>query len=529
MADPDGTRNGSTAVDDTAAALVRAARALTLHLDLAGVCGAILDAVEQIFNATACWLLLDDAHGKLLTTVAIRGQGSDAFSNVALRADVGILGLAYTTRQAVFVPDVRAESRWFDAARVHASGLQTVFTVPLVAQGQAVGIVGLDSPRFSGDHPPGHSDVACLEALASQAAIAIVNARLYEESERDRRRLRTLLRERNRLREHVGHLASEVVAAGAFGDILGQSPAFTAVLEQARLVAPGDTTTLLLGETGTGKELLARFIHEQSPRARGPLVAVNCAALPESLVESELFGHERGAFTGALARKVGKFELAHRGTLFLDEIGDLPPEAQAKLLRVLQDGLVQRVGSTTSVPVNVRVIAATNQDLEAAMSRGRFRADLYYRLSVFPLFVPPLRERPDDIVLLARYFAQRSAARLKRAIDGFTTEALARLRGYSWPGNVRELQNVVERAVILSAGGVIDAAAVALPAHHQAPRAETAAEPVSFADAERRAIVRALEATGWRVSGPAGAAARLGLKPTTLHAKMKRLGVARPH
>ena len=328
----------------------------------------------------------------------------------------------------MFVPDVKADHRWLDPPRAQASGLRSVFAVPLIHQGTAIGVVGLDSPLFTAAHPPVDLDIARLEALASQAAIAVTTARLYDESERDRQRLRSLQRERQLLEQHVGHLRDEVRAAGAFGDILGESPAFTAVLEQALLVAPGDTTALLLGETGTGKELLARFIHERSARARGPFVAVNCAALPEALIESELFGHERGAFTGAIARKSGKFELAHRGSLFLDEIGDLPPAAQAKLLRVLQDGMVQRIGSTQAVAVDVRVIAATNQDLEAAIATAHFRTDLYYRLSVFPLRIPPLRERRDDIGLLARYFVGRSAARLRRCASGLTDHALERLR-----------------------------------------------------------------------------------------------------
>ena len=523
--------NGSATVeqDVTAAALVRAARALTHHLDLAGVCDAILDAAEHIFGATSTWLFLADDNGKRLRAVAFRGPGADTFRDIALPSDVGILGLAYTSREMVFVPDVKAEFRWFDPVRVHASGLRSVFTVPLVFQRQAVGVVGLDSARFSAERPPDRTDIERLEALASQAAIAVTNARLYEESEHDRRRLRALLRERDRLRQHVGHLADEVRAAGAFGDILGESPAFTAVLEQARLVAPGDTTALLLGETGTGKELLARFIHEQSARAKGPLVAVNCAALPEALVESELFGHEKGAFTGAVARKIGKFELAHRGSLFLDEIGDLPPEAQAKLLRVLQDGMVQRVGSTAAVAVDVRVIAATNQDLESAIATGAFRADLYYRLSVFPLRIPPLRERLEDIGPLAHYFARRSAARLRRSVGGLTDAAVERLCGYDWPGNVRELQNVIERAVILCRRDLIDADAIGLAPRRPLPSGKAAHEtPATFADAERQAILHALEATDWRISGAGGAAVRLGLKPTTLHAKMKKLGIQRP-
>jgi len=350
------------------AALVKAARSLTERLDVAAVCGAIIDAVEELFNARSAWILLYDSASKLLRTFAVRGRGSDAFRDLAIAPSVGVLGLTFTSRKGVFVPEVKAEEGWFDPARVHAADLQSVFTAPLVHGSDTLGVIGLDSPMFSAGHEPNDAQIGQLEALAVQAAIAITNARLYSASEEDRRRLRGLLAEQGRLRSQVTHLEQQVKIAGAFHDIVGESAGLQETLRQASLAAPGDTTVLLLGETGSGKELVARFIHDRSARPRQSFVAVNCAALPEALVESELFGHERGAFTGALARKAGKFEIANRGTLFLDEIGDLPPGAQAKLLRVLQDGEVQRVGSTQSIHVDVRVLAATNQDLEASIA-----------------------------------------------------------------------------------------------------------------------------------------------------------------
>jgi formate hydrogenlyase transcriptional activator len=509
-------------------ALVKAARMLTSHLDVDGVCSATLDAVEDVFRAGSSWMMLYDAGAKQLRTVCWRGRGSEVFRNLAIPLDVGILGLAFTSREVVFVPDVKRDHRWFDAPRVHAAALRSVFAVPLVNRDSVLGVVGLDSPWFTADRPPSESDIARLEALAAQAAIAIANARLYSASEEDRRRLRSLLQEQQRLRDHVAHLEQHVKVTGAFKEIVGDSSALKRTLEQAALAAPGDTTILLLGETGSGKELLARFIHEQSSRVNGPFVPVNCAALPEALVESELFGHEKGAFTGAVARKPGKFEIAHQGTILLDEIGDLPKEAQAKLLRVLQDREVQRVGSTRSIQVDVRVVAATNHDLEAAIGTRLFRPDLYYRLSVFPIHIPPLRERREDIPALACYFARHFATRLHKNITGVTLAALQRLQAFDWPGNVRELQNVMERAVILTQGNLVDTEAVAMRFESHPPAAPPLRDAVTLLEAERHAITAALEVSHWRVSGTGGAAGLLALKPTTLHAKMKKLGIHRP-
>jgi formate hydrogenlyase transcriptional activator len=528
-------------------ALVKAARALGASLDLNGVCQAVLDAVEEIFGATSSWIVLHDPQTDQLKTHSFRGEGSHAYENVVLPSSVGILGLAFTSRQVVFVPDAQSDHRWFDPSRVHRAGLRSVFTMPLLHQDGVVGVVGLDSPQFGDAHPPDADDIARLEALAALAASAVANARLYAKSEQDRRRLSALLQERRTLRRRVTQLQDEILDAHPLGTIVSQSAAFGDAVHQVSLVAPGDTTVLLLGETGTGKELLARLIHARSERAQAPFVAVNCAALPESLVESELFGYEKGAFTGAATRKLGKFELAHGGSLFLDEVGDLPSDAQAKLLRVLQESEVQRVGATAPIKVDVRVIAATNQDLEAAIAERRFRPDLYYRLSVFPINVPALRERQEDVEVLARHFVRVLATKLRKPVTDIEPAALARLRDSSWPGNVRELQNVIERAVILSTGPAIEADTIALPQRMVASgppsissRAEGAPADthdargrrghlMSLADAERQAIQRALDAARWRISGPGGAAQLLGLRPTTLHAKMKKLAIRRPN
>jgi formate hydrogenlyase transcriptional activator len=417
-----------------------------------------------------------------------------------------------------------------------------VFVLPLIVGDRAIGVLGIDSPRFGVGRPPTPVDIKRLEIFAAQGAIGLSNAHRYQRSQQDRERLRTLLHERRALRQQVVELRDEVREAHSYGPIIGESTAIRSVLTEVEQVATADTTVLLLGETGTGKELLARALHDRGNRATRPFVAVNCAALPENLVETELFGHERGAFTGAHIRKPGRFELAHRGTLFLDELGDLPPSAQAKLLRVLQEGEVDRVGSTQPVKVDVRLIAATNQDLSARVSERVFRADLFYRLSVFPIRVPPLRERTDDIPLLARHLAVHAAKRLGKRVTGITEDALEALTSYSWPGNVRELQNVMERAVILSATGIVTADTIRLdrlPAvapqvptappnpEQVVPEPRNSATLTTLADAERLAIVQALRHAQGRVSGPAGAAALLGVKPTTLHAKMKKLGVAR--
>jgi Nif-specific regulatory protein len=524
-------------------ALVETALSLNASLDTAQICAAVLDALARSFAARSSWVLVINSEADELVTVDFRGPGADAYRDVRLPTNRGIVGLAFSRREIIFIPDVREETRWFNAALVQKSGLQSVVMVPLFYDAEPVGVLGLDSPHFTSDHPPAAADLARLRAIAAQTAVAFRNARLLESIDQDRRRLRRLLQERRQLRHEVGHLRDAVRDASAYTAVIGESRVWRDVLEQVNLVAPADSTVLLIGATGTGKELIARAIHEQSRRRRQAFVAVNCAAFPESLVESELFGHERGAFTGAFERKPGKFELADKGTLFLDEVGDLPTPVQAKLLRALQEREVHRVGGTRAVPVNVRLIAATNRDLQRALTKGEFRQDLFYRLSVFPVTLPPLRERPEDVPLLAKYFVKRCAERQGREAPLLTAAALAELQAYSWPGNVRELQNVLERAVILARDGHIDPDLLYLdeprrPAAREMVSAPPITEPsrsgrapatvIRFSEAERRAILKALENTGWRISGRGGAADLLGLKPTTLHAKMKRLGVHRP-
>jgi len=334
---------------------------------------------------------------------------------------------------------------------------------------------------------------------------------------------------------HVGmarHLRGmqreEIRAEHGYKNIVGASDPLLYVLHKVRQVAPGDTSVLILGETGVGKELIARTIHDESPRSSGPFVVVNCAALPPNLIESELFGHERGAFTGAERQRRGRFELAHGGTLFLDEVGEMPLEMQPKLLRVLQEGQLERVGGSEAIAVDVRVIAATNRDLNVDMEAGRFREDLFYRIAVYPITVPPLGDRREDIPLLVEHFVHRFAQRRGRSIDEIPAEVMRRLRAYDWPGNVRELQNVIERAVLTTTDRVLR---LAEPLRSE-PNATAAtrengseAPDMTLDEVERRYIVRVLEVTGGQISGAGGAAEILGLHANTLRYRMKKLGI----
>jgi DNA-binding NtrC family response regulator len=309
--------------------------------------------------------------------------------------------------------------------------------------------------------------------------------------------------------------------------MVGDSPALRRVLDQIAQVAPTDSTVLIQGETGTGKELVARAIHDGSARRERPLVRINCAALPRELVESELFGHEKGAFTGALQQRRGRFELADGGSLFLDEVGELPLEAQAKLLRVLQEHEFERVGGVRTLRADVRVIAATNRDLQGQVQAGRFRSDLYYRLHVFPIAVPPLRERRDDIARLLQHFAAKAARKVGRSVDGISAAFIERATAYDWPGNVRELENLVERAMIMCNGALLDGSDLFAPAPASAPIAAATPSEASLEAMERAHIRRVLERTGWVVEGDSGAARALGLNPSTLRGRLRKLGIRR--
>jgi formate hydrogenlyase transcriptional activator len=324
---------------------------------------------------------------------------------------------------------------------------------------------------------------------------------------------------------HIDLTEETVSSESRFEGIIGKSSVLRRLLQMVETVAGGDSTVLLLGETGTGKELIARAIHNHSPRRARPLVKLNCAAIPTGLLESELFGHERGSFTGAIAQKIGRLEVAHQGSLFLDEIGDIPLELQPKLLRVLQEREFERLGSTRTQKVDVRIVAATHRDLEGMILEKQFRSDLYYRLNVFPINVPPLRERPEDIPLLVQHFVQEAARRMFKTIDTISSETMEALICYRWPGNIRELENIIERAVILSPGPVLRLSPRDLKS--RVTPGENTDRYQTLEEVERNHILKTLKETRWILSGPGGAAARLGLNRSTLYFRMKKLGILR--
>jgi transcriptional regulator with GAF, ATPase, and Fis domain len=360
------------------------------------------------------------------------------------------------------------------------------------------------------------------EELLARVDAQLSLRRAHRALEEQNAKLEAEIAAHQRSRATVEYLVDEIKAGHDFEGIVGEAGSLKEVLGKLELVAATDSTVLIEGETGTGKELVARAIHDRSARASRPLVKVNCAALPRELVESELFGHEKGAFTGATGQRQGRFELADQGTIFLDEVGELPLEAQAKLLRILQDQEFERVGGSTSIRVDVRVIAATNRRLSTEVDEGRFRSDLYYRLNVFPLSVPPLRERPTDIPLLAVHFVARAARRLGRPIEGLAPSFLEQALAYHWPGNVRELENVIERAAILSPGPLLELGEPLDAGPVAAPAAGTLEE------VERTHILRTLEQADWVIEGDQGAAAALGLNPSTLRGRLRKLGIHKP-
>jgi formate hydrogenlyase transcriptional activator len=397
--------------------------------------------------------------------------------------------------------------------RFVALGIKSACLVPLIARDRTIGT--LDLGRTTDDvWTP--EDIEFLVQVASQIAMSVENSLAFRE----------LAEMKDRLATEKLYLEDEIRLDQNIGNMVGEGPAFQAVVRGIQIVAPTDATVLILGETGTGKELVARAIHELSNRRKGSFIKVNCAAIPASLLESELFGHEKGSFTGAVAQKIGRFEVAHQGTLFLDEIGEMPLELQPKLLRAIQDQEFERVGGNRTIRTDVRFVAATNRDLNAMVEEGKFRADLYYRLHVFPLNVPPLRDRREDIPLLTRYFVQKHSQRLGRNIDTIPTSVSDALTNHDWPGNIRELQNVLERSVILTNGTALQVPMTELVGK-ASPVPLNGGSPAQPQSTERAKILKALEEARGQVGGPDGAAARLGLKRTTLQSRMRKFNISR--
>ena len=402
-------------------------------------------------------------------------------------------------------------TRFPERSYIESVGILSCMLCPLIVRGTPYGFLAIGSQRRNAFS---ERDLAFAEQIGFHLSHAITNLTAYEEIQSLKEQL-----------EHENvYLRDEMKASVDFKTLVGESPALQRTLKAIEQVAPTDSTVLITGETGTGKELVAQAIHHLSPRKERPFITVNCAALPPTLIESELFGHEKGAFTHATARKIGRFELPNGGTIFLDEVGELPLDLQAKFLSVLESQEVQRVGGTQTITLNVRVLAATNVDVEQAVKKGLFRPDLFYRLNVFPVRIPPLRERRDDIPLLARHFVKKYRARHRKTVTRISRSTLKALTSYDWPGNVRELEHLIERAIIVSQGPVLTIDELEQPApdngHGNAPR--------TLADAERAHIIEALSRTNWILAGTQGAAARLEMKRSTLQHRMKKLGIRRP-
>src|SRR5277367_3246138 len=465
--------------------------------------------ILQVMHCDIVGVWLPDAERVHLRQLAMDFPESKGFAKegAVQPIDGSLVGSVFKAGKPVVLDLTSEQLALHVSTEIRAEALKAGCALPLISRGRTLGVLTFGSRTENSIRP---EDVDFLLRAAGQLAIAIENALAYRE----------IAELKDKLAQEKLYLEDEIRGELDFEGIVGQSSALRHVLNLVETVAPSDSTVLLLGETGTGKELIARAIHDRSRRKDRTLVKLNCAAIPTGLLESELFGHERGAFTGAVTQKIGRLELADQGTLLLDEVGDIPLELQPKLLRVLQDGEFERLGSTQTKKVDVRLVAATNRDLDQMIEERTFRSDLYYRLNVFPIRVPPLRERPEDIPLLVQYFSQKYARRMQKRIESIPAAAMRKLTRWHWPGNVRELQNIVERAVILTRSSTL---AISVPelGNHGANLAPARAGSLD----ERDRIVRVLKETKGRVGGPSGAAARLGLKRTTLITRMKKMGI----
>ena len=493
--------------------LLEVNNAVVSRLDLRDVFAATAASLRRVIPHVLASLYLYDPDNEVVSRHALDSPGGKGLLQEGFVGPIDSTpaGPAIRTGKPALFDEDDLKRLQSDVGRLLLEeGVKSGCCVPLKSHNRLLGtlnIASLHSGAFSQD------DVDLLSQVANQIAIAVENALAYRQIEELK----------DKLNKEKLYLEDEIRTEYNFEEIIGESAALKRILKQVETVAPTDSTVLIQGETGTGKELIARAIHNLSKRRERTFVKMNCAAIPTGLLESELFGHERGAFTGAIAQKVGRFELAHGGTLFLDEVGDVPLELQSKLLRVLQEQEFERLGSNRTIRVDVRLVAATNQDLAQMVTDKLFRSDLYYRLNVFPITAPPLRERPEDIPLLVRYFAQKYARLMNKQIETIPAGAMTALAKYHWPGNIRELENLIERSVILSQGPDLHAPlgelkVPATPAHNGAATLEAA---------EREHIQRVLRETNWVIGGPSGAATRLGMKRTTLQSKIRKLGISR--
>lgn len=505
------------ATEDRYRALLAVSEAIVSCRDLPALFHAFAEQLVRVAHYDALSLVLHDAATDTMRLHILEtGEAAARGLEIVLRPEDDPAGLVWRTQQPLVTSELDELRRWPKfLERVERYGVQSYCWLPLTTARRRLGALVFTSKRTAAYD---RSEVPFLQLVANQVAVAVENALAFQEIEALRE---TLAKEK-------AYLEEEVRTEHQFGDIVGENAALRGILKQVETVAPTDSTVLIRGETGTGKELIARAVHDLSPRKDRTFVKLNCAAIPTGLLESELFGHEKGAFTGAICQRIGRFELAHQGTLFLDEVGDIPLELQPKLLRVLQEHEFERLGGTRTIRVNVRLVAATHRDLGQMIAESRFRNDLYYRLNVFPIALPPLRERRDDIPRLVRHFTQSFARRMGRRIDAIPSSVMDALVGYHWPGNVRELQNVIERAVILSRGPTLQVSAADLPVPAEPIAESTGAASDTLSDAEREHILRVLKETNWVLGGPKGAATRLGMKRSTLHWTMKKLGISRP-
>lgn len=498
---------------DRSTLLLEINNALVSNLEIKELVKGISRSLQSLIPHDCVGLAIYDENSGKMFAQAVSSNLEPMLEGVYFAAEGTVTGQTFASGEPTYVWPL--ESRHFPSETTKGfieKGLKTLYAIPLVVHGRTLGVMSMSSVRddaFNGE------DQYLFRQIGKQVALAAANALAVHD-------LESL---KNRLAQEKLYLEDEIRSEFNFDEIIGQSPALRKVLQMVETVANSDSTVLLLGETGTGKELIARAVHNHSRRKQRTFVKLNCAAIPTGLLESELFGHEKGSFTGAISQKIGRLELADQGTLFLDEVGDIPMEIQPKLLRALQEREFERLGSTYTKKVNVRLIAATNRDLEKMIANREFRSDLYYRLNVFPIRIPPLRERPEDIPLLVRYFAEKFSRQMQKQIESIPAEAMAKLKAWPWPGNIRELENLIERSVILSSGAALHVPLTVLEA--AAPNASLHPAANALQRTEREHIVKILRETGGVLAGPKGAAARLGVKRTTLQYKMKKLGVTR--